>query len=329
MGTAWPEIADAVPGPLKEVSMRGSKANFEKLAQRVGNTPLVELPISSPSPGRWLVKLEGSNPTGSVKDRACVAMLREMVRDPAWNASKVLLDASSGNMGCSIAYFGHAMGMDARIISSNKLTVEKRAFIEYFGGTIEISGEFTIEGNKHCNDLALAYPGKWYFLDQLHNPANPMAHAVWTGPEILSQAPDVAAVVGSIGSGGTLLGIGRYLKQVRSQVKIIAIEAAPGTRLPGTAALADGDYRTPFINEGFTRGIFDLSIQVSEAEAVAIARELTPTGVFGGLQTCAVIAGARRAVGTCQLSGDVVMISGDTGWKNMAALTNKVLGHEG
>jgi cysteine synthase len=309
--------------------MRGSQTNFEKLAQRVGNTPLVELPIPPARTGRWLVKLEGNNPTGSVKDRACVTMLREMVRDPGWNSSKVLLDASSGNMGCSIAYFGHAMGVDVRIVSSSKLTGEKQAFIEYFGGSVETTGEFTIEGNKYCQELALADPGKWYFLDQLHNPANPMAHAAETGPEILSQAPQVAAVVGSIGSGGTLLGIGRYLKQVSSQIKIIAVEAASGTRLPGTAALADGDYRTPFIDEGFACGIFDESIQVSEAEAVGMARELTATGLFGGLQTCAVIAGARRAVETCGLSGDVVIISGDTGWKNMAALTNKVLGRQG
>jgi cysteine synthase len=307
--------------------MDGSVANFESLARRVGNTPLVELPGKPNSPVRLLVKLEGTNPTGSVKDRACVGIFKAMLEDPDWNSSKILLDASSGNMGCSIAYFGRALGVSVRIVSSSKLTDEKKLFIEYFGGTVETVGNFTIDGNVYCRDIAALDPERWHFLDQLHNPANPAAHCAEAGPEILSQAPEVAAVVGSIGSGGTLLGVGRYLKQVNDKIGIFAIEAASGTRLPGTAALIDGDYRTPFIEEGFKKNIFDGSIHISESEAVRVAREISATGLFVGLQTCAVIAGAWRTVETRGLQGDVVVISGDTGWKNMNALGSKVLGH--
>lgn len=307
----------------------GSISNFESIASRVGNTPILTIPEYHGSDARLLVKLEGNNPTGSVKDRACVAMLRTMTRDPQWHSSKVLLDASSGNMGCSIAYFARTMGVPVRIFSSSKLTAEKHAFIEYFGASVEKIGEFTIEGNRYCQELAQADPSRWYFLDQLHNPANPLAHTAGTGPEILSQVPEITAVVGSLGSGGTLLGVGRYLKQVNQAIRVIAVEAAPGTRLPGTAALADGDYRTPFIEEGFTQRIFDASIQVSEAEAIDMARLLPATGVFAGLQTFAVLAAALRAVESFGLNGDVVVISGDTGWKNMDALTHKVLGHPG
>ena len=304
----------------------GSIANFESLARQVGSTPIMKLPICLSEQTQLLVKLEGSNPTGSLKDRTAVSLLRRMIRDPDWNSSKILLDASSGNMGCSIAYFGRALGVAVRIVSSSKLTKEKRTFMEYFGASVETTGEFTIEGNRRCRKVARSDPGKWYFLDQLHNQGNPEAHFAGTGPEILAQAPDVAAVVASIGTGGTLLGVGRYLKSVNDKIKIIAIESASGTRIPGTAALTDGDYRTPFIDDGFTDGIFDLSIEVSEAEAVDIAGQLSATGVFGGLQTCAVIAGARRAVET-GLRGDVVVISADTGWKNLTALSTKVLGH--
>jgi cysteine synthase len=311
---------------IPELGVAGSVKNFEALASRVGNTPLLQVPAPPGSPVRLLVKLEGYNPTGSVKDRACVAMLQAMTRDPECNASKVLLDASSGNMGCSIAYFGRAMGMKVHIVSSAKLTIEKRLFIEYFGATVETTGQFTIEGNKYCRELLHSDPERWYFLDQLHNPANPQAHYTGTGPEILSQVPEVTAVVGSIGSGGTLFGVGRCLKQVNDQIKIVAVEATAGTRLPGTAALVDGDYRTPFIEEGFMSHIFDFSIQVSEAEAVDIARQHAATGLFGGLQTSAVIAAARRAVESYALRGDVVVIAGDTGWKNMDALARKVLG---
>jgi [CysO sulfur-carrier protein]-thiocarboxylate-dependent cysteine synthase len=307
-------------------SMLGSEQNFEALAGMVGNTPLLRIPSPADPRSQLLVKLEGYNPTGSVKDRSCVAMLKAMMRDPSWDSSKTLLDASSGNMGCSIAYFGRAMGVNVRIVSSRKLTTEKRRFMEYFGAAVETIGDFTIEGNRYCRELAESNPGEWYFLDQLHNPENPIAHVRQTGPEILSKVPEVIAVIGSIGSGGTLLGVGRYLKQVNDKIKIFAVEAASGTRLPGTAALADGDYRTPFIEEGFTRNIFDLSIQISEAEAISMAKLLAPTGVFGGLQTCAVIEAAWQLINSQDLCGDVVVISGDMGWKNMDALTQKVLG---
>jgi cysteine synthase len=311
---------------MLEHPVLGSERAFEALASMVGHTPILQVPAPAASPGRLLVKLEGYNPTGSVKDRACVAMLRAMKHDPEWDSSKTLIDASSGNMGCSIAYFGKVMGASVRVVSSRKLTAEKRRFMEYFGAAVETVGDFTIEGNDYCRKIARSNPETWYFLDQLHNPANPIAHVTGTGPEILSKVPDVTAVVGSIGSGGTLLGTGRYLKQMNDQIKIFAVEAAAGTRLPGTAALVDGDYKTPFIEEGFEHGIFDRSIQVSEADAVAMARLLTPTGVFGGLQTYAVIAAAFQLIEAHELRGDVVVISGDTGWKNMDALMQKALG---
>jgi cysteine synthase len=315
--------------PTFEGPIRGSVANFESLAAGVGNTPLLRIPGPPKAPVRLLVKIEGCNPTGSVKDRACVAMLRAMIQDPDWEQSKILLDASSGNMGCSIAYFGRALGVDVRIVSSSKLTAEKKFYMEYFGASVETAGQFTIEGNRYCAEIARSNPDQWHFLDQLHNTANPLAHSTETGPEILSQAPEITAVVGSIGSGGTLLGVGQYLKQVNDDIQIFAVESAPGTRLPGTAALMDGDYRTPFIDEGFLHKIFDRSIQVSEAEAIEIARRLPATGLFTGLQTCAVIAAAWRAIESSGLHGDVVVISGDTGWKNLGALTDKVLRRAG
>jgi [CysO sulfur-carrier protein]-thiocarboxylate-dependent cysteine synthase len=313
---------------MVDYSTHGSVPNFEALASMVGSTPILQVPSPVGACSRLLVKLEGYNPTGSVKDRACVALFKAMIRDPGWKPSQTLLDASSGNMGCSIAYFGKALGMSVHVVSSRKLTTEKRRFMEYFGASVETIGDFTIEGNEHCRELAKAEPERWYFLDQLHNSKNPIAHFRGTGPEILSKVPDVTAVIGSIGSGGTLLGVGRYLKQANDRIKIFAVEAASGTRLPGTAALVDGDYRTPFIEEGI-RDIFDLSIQVSEAEAVGMAGLLSATGVFGGLQTCAVIAAAWRLIESHNLHGDVVVISGDTGWKNMDALTRKVLGSAG
>lgn len=308
-----------------ELFARGSVENFERQARQVGNTPLVEFRSERLPDVRFLVKLEGSNPTGSVKDRACVAMFREMLRDPNWDESKCVLDASSGNMGCSIAFFGSALGVPVRIVSSSKLTREKRVYIEYFGAQLETVGTFTIEGNAHCRREHVADPDSWYFLDQLHNWSNPEAHFSTTGPEILDQVPEVAAVVGSIGSGGTLLGTGRYLKRQNQTVKIIAVEADCGTRLPGVAALVDGDYRTPFIDKGFAENIFDLAVTVSQDEAIPVALALPQVGVFGGLQTAAVVAAAAKAAQQLGLQGDVVVLSGDSGWKNIESIGEKVL----
>jgi cysteine synthase len=303
-----------------------SVERFESLARLVGNTPIVELDALAGSRTRLLVKLEGANPTGSVKDRACVTLLRKMLGDPRWDRSKVVLDASSGSMGCSIAYFGRVLGVPVRIISSSKLTNEKRFFIEYCGASLDTMGSFTIEGNEYCRKEAAKDPDKWYFLDQLHSPENPAAHFSGTGPEILRQVPQVAAVVGSIGSGGTLLGVGRYLKQFNSDIAIVAVEAESGTRIPGTAALVDGDYASPFISEGFQEKVFDISLRVSEQDAIAAMGPLSRAGVFGGLQTGAVVSAANRFVRTYDPNGDVVVLSGDNGWKNIDALSRKVVG---
>ncbi|MBO0801732.1 MAG: pyridoxal-phosphate dependent enzyme [Nocardiopsaceae bacterium] len=318
------------PGiPLLGDVPSGSVTRFEAMAGWVGNTPLWQIPLPAGSPCRLFVKLEGTNPTGSVKDRACVAMLRAMISDPGWDPSLSVIDSSSGNMGCSLAYFGRILGVGVTIVSSSKLTTEKRFFMEYFGASVETQGEFTIEGNRYCAEIARSDPSRWYFLDQLHNPNNAIAHEMGTGPEILSQLPGLTAVVGSVGSGGTLLGVGRYLKRVDDQIKVIAVEAASGTRLPGTASLVDGDYRTPFIAEGFTRKVFDSSVQVSEGEAVAVARHLSLAGLFTGLQTYAVVAAALRAAESGELRGDTLLISGDTAWKNMDVLARKVHGQAG
>lgn len=320
------ELTGAVADGTAALRDCGSSRRFELLAGQVGGTPLVELEAADRTGARILVKLEGNNPTGSVKDRACVAMLRRMVRDPKWHRSKVILDASSGSMGCSIAYFGRALGSPVRIVSSSKLTAEKRFFIEYLGADLETVGTFTIEGNELCRAEAAADPDKYYFLDQLHNWANPDVHFAVTGPEILAQAPGVTAVVGSIGTGGTLLGIGRFLKTVNKDIVIVAVQADSGTRIPGTAALVDGDYRSPFIAEGYDNGIFDETVLVSEQDAVALSRALPTAGVFGGLQTGAVVAAAYWAVEHLGLGGDVVVLSADSGWKNIDALSSKVLG---
>jgi cysteine synthase len=231
-----------------------------------------------------------------------------------------LLDASSGNLGCSLAYYSRFFGYQTFVVSSSKLTASKKEFMEFYGAKVHMVGNFTIEGNHFCREMAGEEPNKYCFLDQLHNWNNPRAHYETTAPEILKAFPDLSLVVGSLGSGGSLLGTAQYIKEHAPQARVVAVQAAPGTRLPGTASLSDGDYVTPFIEKGFREKLFDDTYKVSEVEAAAAALRLRDQGIFCGLQTGGVFSAAEHMLENQRVLGKVVVLSGDSGWKNMDKL---------
>jgi cysteine synthase len=222
-------------------------------------------------------------------------------------------------MGCAMAYFGRLLGFPVRVVASSKLTDDKHGFMRYFGATVEKVGDFTIEGNRLCRDLAAAEPDRYCFLDQLHSWANPRAHYETTGPEILADFPAIAMLVGSLGSGGSLLGTAQFLKEKKPDVTVVAVEAARGTRLPGTGSFDEGDYVTPFIALGRER-FFDHAARVELPQAVARTLALRDRGLFVGLQTGGVYEAAVTTARERGITGDVVMLSGDSGWKNMEKL---------
>ena len=142
------------------------------------------------------------------------------------------------------------------VVCSSKLTNDKAQFVRYWGAELLKVGDFTIEGNSYCREVIVAKePDSYAFLDQLRNWDNPLAHYETTGPEIAADFPNVAAVVGSLGSGGTMNnGVARYLKEQKStHTRIITVEAAHGTKIPGTGAFLDGDFVTPFIEQLWER----------------------------------------------------------------------------
>ena len=295
---------------------------YDSVEQMVGRTPHLRIRSDEAPDARLHVKLEGWNPTGSVKDRAGLRMIREVLECGALAPGRVLLDASSGNMACAIAYFGRVLGFPAELAVSSKLTEDKRRFLQFYGARLHDVGTFTIEGNRFCRELAEGPGGERYcFLDQLHNWANPRAHYEGTGPEILAAFPDVRMVVGSLGSGGTLFGTGLFLRERRPGVRIVAVQSAPGVKIPGTGSFDDGDYVTPFIRRGTDEGVFDRVVRITEADAVRRTLELRDRGVFVGLQTGGVYHAALGAALEEGVRGDVVFISGDSGWKN----TDKLL----
>jgi cysteine synthase len=296
---------------------------FTDFTQMVGRTPCgLFRPIEKPKARIW-IKLEGLNPSGSVKDRAGLYNIKGAIDRGLLTKGKTILDASSGNMACALAYFGAILGYAVVVVCSSKLTADKAQFIRFYGAELVLFGNFTIEGNLHCAESIVPQaPEKYAFLDQLRNWDNPRAHFETTGPEILQDFPDIQAVVGSLGSGGTMNGVARFLKEHSPRTRIVTVEAAAGTKIPGTAAFSDGDFVTPFIEQLWGSELVDSRRQVNLGEAETRTRELASQGFFCGIQTGGVVQAAVREAIENDLRGDIVVIAGDTGWKNMDRLAS-------
>jgi len=296
----------------------------------VGNTPIVKF-----TPDFDLghnieiyIKLEGYNPTGSVKDRAALTLILDKIDSGELCQGKRILDASSGSFACSIAFFGKILNFPVTVVTGGKMTNDKIAFIEYFGSERISHGNFTIEGNRFCSEILCAdKPDLYCFLDQLHNWKNPEIHFKTTGPEIFKDIPDLDAVAFSLGSGGTMHGVCRYIKENRLQTKVIAVTAASGTKIPGTGAFVDGDYVTPFIADSRDKGYFDYTAVVNLNQSIERVKELRKQGFYVGVQTGAVYQGMIDAIKELKIKGKVLVISGDAGWKNMDKLLSLVENH--
>jgi len=289
------------------------------IAARVGRTRLIEL--CSFDEARIFIKLEGDNPTGSIKDRACLNLIREQRASGTLKSGMTLLDASSGNMACALAYFGRLLGFPTTVVVSSKLTTSKREFLEIYGAEIITIGDFTIDGNRYCRRLIESESGpNFCFLDQLHSWANPQAYFNDLGPEIKAACPEIALLIGPLGSGGSLFGTGSYLKQHLPDLVIIPVQAAKGTKLPGVGGFDDGDYVTPFIEKGYADGLFAEPVKISQRDALIGNAFLRDMGFFCGPSTGGALSAALVAVKVGHVRGNVVILSGDTGWKNMDRL---------
>ena len=297
---------------------------YESVRDLVGNTPLIRFNTKEiSSKVKIYVKAEGFNPTGSVKDRACLYNILGEIENGNLHEGMTILDASSGNMACAISYYGSLLGYKTKLICGSKLTEDKKKFINYFGSELEMFGDFTIQGNEYCRNVILKNnPEKYCFLDQLHNWNNPKASYETLGPEIYKDLPNLKMIVGSLGSGGSLYGSSLYLKEMNKHIKSVAVEASSGYKIPGTGAFVDGDYITPFINKGKIDGIFDKHIKIKLENAKNRTEQLKSQGIFVGWQTGGVLDATIQAINEFNIIGDVVMISGDSGWKNIDKLTN-------
>jgi cysteine synthase len=288
---------------------------FDNILDMIGNTPIAKLNIDLDYDVEIFLKLEGQNPSGSVKDRAVKFIILNALAHQNLTPHRELIDVSSGNFGCALALVAKSLGYKATVITGAKLTPDKEFYIKYFDARLIKQPGFTCDGIKLVEQIMAEAPDKYYFLDQLHNPFNPLAHYQTTGPEILKDLPDVSAVVFTAGSSGTLAGMSKFFKEKSANTRIIATFAGHGSAIPGAGAYVDGEYKTPFFNEMYHKNWIDSTFTVGMEQVHHRLAQLQSAGFFVGLSTAAALEAAFLAIKELNITGKVVVISGDSGWK--------------
>jgi cysteine synthase B len=291
----------------------------ESILDLIGNTPLVDVTILSPNPGvRILAKLESQNPFGSVKDRIAKSMIDVAEKTGALRPGQTILEPSSGNTGIALAAIAQLKGYPIKILMPESVSIERRQMLEVFGAELILTpGDEGSNGAvRRAQDLAAAHP-EWCFLYQYANDANPRAHYEGTGPEIVRDCPEITHFVAGLGTSGTLMGTGRYLKETVPGVKVIAIEPPVGERVEGLRNLEDG-YIPPVFEQWDGSRILDRKRVVRPRESLEWTRRLVrECGVFAGISSGAALAGAVKVASELE-EGTIVFIVSDGGWKYLS-----------
>ena len=285
----------------------------------IGNTPMVDVSVLSPNPNvRLVAKLENQNPFGSVKDRIAKAMIEAAEKNGTLQPGQRILEPSSGNTGIALAAIAQIKGYPITILMPTSVSVERRQMLQIFGADIVLTpGEEGSNGAvRRAQEMAANHP-EWCFLYQYGNDANPTAHYETTGPEVLRDCPEITHFVAGLGTSGTLMGTGRYLKEHKPEVKIIAIEPPLGERVEGLRNLEDG-YIPPIFENWHGFELLDRKRVVRPRESIEWTRRLVAeTGIFAGLSSGASLAGAVKVAKEID-EGVVAFIVCDGGWKYLS-----------
>ena len=299
-------------------------AVFKSPLDLIGNTPMIEISALSPNPDvRIVVKLEGRNPGGSVKDRIALSMIEAAEADGllvAGRPGQVLIEPSSGNTGIGLAMICRIRGYHLKVVLPANVSIERRQLLEVWGAEIiESPGSEGSNGAvRMAQGLAVEHP-EWVFLYQYGNPANPMAHYRGTGPEIWRDCPEVTHFVAGLGTSGTLLGVGRYLKEQNPAIEVWAVEPPAGEMVDGLRNLDDG-YVPPIFEELGGRELLDRKTVIRPRESIEWTRRLAEHGLFVGISSGAIMAGAVRCAEQIPpgQSATIVTIECDDGWKYLS-----------
>ncbi len=299
-------------------------AVYSSITELIGNTPIIDVSHLSPNPEvRILAKLEGQNPAGSVKDRIALSMIRAAEESGELTPGRTIIEPSSGNTGIALAMLCLTRGYKIKIVLPENVTPERRQVLEAFGA--EIISSPGAEGSngavRMAQELSAANP-EWVFLYQYGNEANPTAHYETTGPEILADVPDITHFVAGLGTSGTLMGVGTYLKEQKPGVKLFAVEPPSGERVEGLRSLDDG-YVPPVFEKWGGLELLDGKRIVRPAESIEWTRRLvTDCGIFAGLSSGAALAGAVKVAARHDAAADgpavIVFVVCDGAWKYLS-----------
>jgi cysteine synthase B len=292
---------------------------YDSLLDSLGNTPLVGLPHLSPAPDvRLWAKLEDRNPTGSVKDRAAFFMVEQAEKDGLLVPGSIILEPTSGNTGISLAMVAKLRGYRLKVVMPENTSAERRQILEMFGAEIIYSSAAggSNEAVRVAKGLAAEHP-EWVMLYQYGNEANARAHYETTGPELLTDLPEITHFVAGLGTTGTLMGVGRYLRERVPGVKIVAAEPRYGELVYGLRNVDEG-----FVPELYDESVLTTRFSVSSADALRRTRELLHAeGIFAGISAgCALhaaIAMAAKAVEAGE-DADIAVLVADGGWKYLS-----------
>jgi len=288
---------------------------FSSILETIGNTPLVELKSFSPRPGvQIFAKLEGANPSGSIKDRIAKKMIEEAEASGKFTPDTILLEPTSGNTGIALAMIARVKGYRFTAVMPDNVTRERYQMLELYGANIIFS-----DGNQGSNgavklaqELAQS-DDRYLMLYQYGNEANPRAHYEGTAQEIIDDLPDLDVFVAGLGTGGTVTGSARRLKEYNPKIKIIAAEPLQGEGVQGLRSLQDG-----FVPPVLDQSLIDAKILVMSGDAVRRTRQLKDQeGIFAGPSCGAALHAALRVAETLE-RGKIVVILADGGWKYLS-----------
>jgi cysteine synthase len=292
---------------------------YESLVDSVGHTPLVGLPRLSPSADvRLWAKLEDRNPTGSIKDRAALFMIQQAEKDGLLSPGSTILEPTSGNTGISLAMVARQRGYKVICVMPENTSVERRQLLEMWGASVISSPAAggSNEAVRVAKTIAAEHPD-WVMLYQYGNPANALAHYETTGPEILADLPTITHFVAGLGTTGTLMGTGRYLRERVPGVQIVAAEPRYGELVYGLRNIDEG-----FVPELYDESVLTTRFSVGSHEAVRRTRELVEQeGIFAGISTGAILHAALGTAGKAVAAGvraDIAFVVCDGGWKYLS-----------
>ncbi|QBD76815.1 cysteine synthase family protein [Ktedonosporobacter rubrisoli] len=288
---------------------------FANILETIGNTPLVELKSFSPRPGLHIfAKLEGVNPSGSIKDRIAKKMIEQAETQHLLMRGSILLEPTSGNTGVALALVARLKGYAFTAVISDKGTQDKRRLLELYGaGIITSPGAAGSNGAVRLAQKLVEQDARYVMLYQYGNQANAAAHYETTAPEIIKDLPDINVFVGGLGTGGTLTGVARRLKQYNPAIRIVAAEPIKGDSIQGLRNLADG-----FVPPVLDTSMLDARLLVSSQDAWRRTRQLQEQeGILAGPSSGAVLEVALRTAEAMQ-RGNLVIMLADGGWKYLS-----------